>query len=175
MARKRKKDRQSPRRPRRYDVEMVRDFLEHLMWEVRIKHFENSPSAPLVYDSSGKGVNPELLDQLVKYGRKYPGSPALLPVTEFDRTGWDEEDMKCQMGRFKAFLYAVRGEQMEALECLGSLFEEALECAAMGWKDKDHVPAHVWTKESFYKAFGDVLDEFDEDEGQNDDPDGEDE
>ena len=43
----------------RYDVKMIRDFLDHLIWEVRIGHFENT-TAPGT-------INPELMDQIAKY------------------------------------------------------------------------------------------------------------
>ena len=43
---------------RGYDVEMIRDFLDHLMWELRIVHFENT-------NPSGTDHN-ELMSQLAK-------------------------------------------------------------------------------------------------------------
>ena len=41
----------------RYDVEMIRDFLEHLTWELRVQHFENTAEVGT--------PNDELVDQLM--------------------------------------------------------------------------------------------------------------
>ena len=40
--------------PEGYDLEMIRDFLHQLLWEVRVSHFDNTNAKP---------NNPELTEQ----------------------------------------------------------------------------------------------------------------
>ena len=50
-----------PGRTHRYDPAMIRDFLDHLLWELRAAHFEHA--------HPGK-FNPELADPLARYALK---------------------------------------------------------------------------------------------------------
>lgn len=50
------------RAPKGYPVEQIRDFIQHLLWEARIAHFEATNPGT---------VNPELVDELAVYSRKY--------------------------------------------------------------------------------------------------------
>ena len=106
-----------------YDLEMIRDFLDHLMWELRVVHFENT-NAP----GTDHG---ELMSQLQKYQRKYPGSTALMAMTVMKTDGYSQDDI----GRARRKLRWMRAQQaedaIELLEALEPVFEEALTCAAM--------------------------------------------
>jgi len=65
-----------------YDPEMVRDFIEHLKWELRIKHFENTRRIGTQH--------PELAEQLEKCIRKR-NTKGLLYANQIDRAGLAEE------------------------------------------------------------------------------------
>ena len=62
-----------------YDTEMIEDFLEHYLWETRASLFEQG---------NAKGINPELVEQLAKYIKKY-GPVGFSPYTILER----EEDL----------------------------------------------------------------------------------
>jgi hypothetical protein len=62
-----------------YDLEMIRDFLEQLLWEVRVSHFDNTNVKP---------HNPELAEQLRKYHRKY--GRTLVPLVKLQKDGLTE-------------------------------------------------------------------------------------
>ncbi len=98
-----------------YNVTMIRDFLDHLAWELRIGHFENT-TAPGT-------INPELADQLAKYMRKYHCGLLIGDVTSESR---DSEGF----AKLRATRAQEREQQLKALESLTSLFDEALLCAS---------------------------------------------
>jgi hypothetical protein len=110
--------------PRRggYDVDMIRDFLEQLLWEVRIEQFE-STAPPGV-------VNPELAEQSEKYLRKY--GVALQVDTCIDGDGATEAQRRRAEEHWREAQANLTAEQVGHLEALRELFEEALECAALG-------------------------------------------
>jgi hypothetical protein len=107
---------------RRYDATMIRHFLEHLLWEVRIvnEEYKQDPVTP----------NPELVEILARYSKMY--GTALLEVTALDPSGLTEE----QFRRLRTRVGAQRKEMFAAylahLEALTPLFEEALLCAGRG-------------------------------------------
>jgi hypothetical protein len=103
------------RRKGGYDVAMIRDFLDHLAWELRIGHFENT-TAPGT-------INPELAEQLAKYIRKYHCGLLIGDVTSESR---DSEGF----AKLRATRAQEREQQLNALESLTSLFDEALLCAS---------------------------------------------
>lgn len=113
---------------------------------------------PLTED---EGIHPELLDQLVKYQKKYPGSPFLLPTTQVDTTGWEEEDMRARIAEYKAAKHDMRGEDTAAFERLARVFETALQCIEIQVRD-GALPTTIVTKESFYRQFGDAYDDADD-------------
>ena len=65
-----------------YDLDMVRDFLDQLLWEVRVSHFDNTNENP---------HNPELAEQLQKYHRKYHRT--LVPLVKLDTNGLTAEQI----------------------------------------------------------------------------------
>ena len=99
-----------------YDSGMIRDFIDHLKWEVRTCHFENV-SAP-------NALNPELIDQLAKYQRKR-GCFGLL-TGQLTREKPDAD----ALAEWKARRAGEMQTYIDALELLEPLFQEAVFCAA---------------------------------------------
>ena len=129
---------------RRYDPEMIEDFLNHLLWEVRIAHHENANRVR----QTGK-LNPELVDQLGRYFDKY-GSTLRLP-NQLDGDGASDAEIK----RALEILTVEIGEkgcdaQMAHLEALRGLFESAVSLIRL-WNEHDGKldgePVRVWTVE----------------------------
>ncbi|MFC1633654.1 hypothetical protein ACFL5Z_02325 [Planctomycetota bacterium] len=108
-------------RKRQYKAEMIRDFLDHLRWELSICHFENTHT---------KGpMNPELVDQLKKYMQKY-NTVGLMEAVVVNREGVPENIADQAIARFhKAKAESVE-QSIRALDLLEPVFEEALNCIA---------------------------------------------
>ena len=104
---------------KRYDVEMIRDFLDQLRLEVRLRMLENT---------EGPGErHPDLLAELRKFAEKYDAGLLL---------AWDLRPEGCTGEEYEAvrsYLRKARGEgrrlQLEHLDALEELFREALRCA----------------------------------------------
>jgi hypothetical protein len=107
---------EKPSEARCYDVEMIRDFVDHLLWELRISHFETT--------GTGGGLNPELVDQLERYMRKRQ-TVGLLMGHQADRNIPREK-----VQQFREALNALRQRQIDRLEALRPLLNEALFCAS---------------------------------------------
>ena len=120
-----------------YNVEMIRDFLEQLLWEVRLQHFENVKSLRALdatqdlegafkaaTETSATGV-----EQLVKFHKHYASGLVFnnyidgRNASEAETTEYVKEFLKVNIQR--------RDEQVGHLEALQKLFEEALQCAKM--------------------------------------------
>jgi hypothetical protein len=119
----------SQRQPKGYDIEMIRDFLAHLMWHLRIQIHESQtgPDAP---------VNPELVEQLKFYIRKR-GTVSLIFNHAFSQKPTREEELE-----FRRTLATLRKCQLQCLESLQHLFDEAFDAASrpgsmstIGFKD----------------------------------------
>lgn len=108
---------------KRYDLTMIRDFLDHLLWEVRISHFET------VMRKRGKAdtTSSELVETLSKYNQKY-GS-VLQPILSVKRDGLSDEELNRAMANANAALAPIREDEIRALESLQSLFASALKAA----------------------------------------------
>ena len=65
-----------------YDIEMIRDFIEHIQWELRIRHFENTRKIGTEHS--------ELREQLVNCIRKR-NTKALLYTNRIDKAGLAED------------------------------------------------------------------------------------
>ena len=102
----------------RYDVEMIRDFLDHLTWEVRILHYESI--------NEDDSLNPKLEDHLAKYTRRYKA--VLLAETELDYEGLPAAMVQRARNCWKAARVRATAEQLQHLEALAGLFKEAIEC-----------------------------------------------
>ena len=109
-----RKKRKGPSEARCYDVAMIRDFLDHLLWELRISHHESQTSK----------INPELAEQLEKYQKKRQTVGLLFA------TGIDGNPDPDKYRQFQTLRGEVRKSQLLCLEALQSLFREALESAA---------------------------------------------
>jgi hypothetical protein len=103
-----------------YDVPMIRDFLDHLLWEVRIVHFE-STAAPGT-------INPELGEQLKKYMSKY--HCALMRATDLVGEGLPEATFQRAARYWRTARQEVTASQIAHLEGLQGLFREAMDCAS---------------------------------------------
>ena len=103
---------------KRYDVEMIRDFLEHLTWELRILHYESI--------NEDDAINPKSEDQLAKYSRRY--NAVLLAETELDYEGLPAAMVQRARHYWKAAQVKATAEQLHHLEALAGLFKEAFEC-----------------------------------------------
>jgi hypothetical protein len=103
---------------KRYDVEMIRDFLEHLTWELRILHYESI--------NEDDTINPKLEDRLAKYSSRY--NAVLLAETELDYEGLPAAMVQRARNYWKAAQVRATAEQLQHLEALAEVFKEAFEC-----------------------------------------------
>jgi hypothetical protein len=114
------KDEKRPKRPsesRRYDVEMIRDFLDHLLWELRIAVHESQ-------STDRTKTNPELVDQLQKYQKKRQTMGLLFATAVEEKPTLPEK-----AAQLRKLLGEFRKSQLLRLEALLSLFSEAFENA----------------------------------------------
>ncbi|MHC4539734.1 MAG: hypothetical protein ACYS74_08140 [Planctomycetota bacterium] len=119
--RKRLLNKGSKRAKRHYDVEMIRDFLDHLLWELRINHLENT--------NPGCEVNPELCNQLAKYIKKY-NTAGLMAAMSIDTDGVPEDVAEQALRTFHIARAQSSQEAIDALESLEQTFEVAFKCAS---------------------------------------------
>ena len=119
LKRKRCKPRRSAR-PRRYDVEMIRDFLDHFRWEYVVNHFEN------IHELGT--INPELVDQLAKYATKYK-TRGLMASLELDSEGLSEETVSQATAVLRDIRAGHADLVLAALDALQPFLEEAFACA----------------------------------------------
>lgn len=85
-----------------YNLQMIHDFLEHLLWEHRIFNFE--------YRTGNKVTNPELVESYQKFYRRY--GVALLPLNYIrndvhDPKLWAEADSKYRTQLMEASQSAI--------------------------------------------------------------------
>jgi hypothetical protein len=118
-----------------YDVPMIRDFLEQLTWEVRIRLFE---------DTAMRGtVNTELLEQVRPYQTKY--GTALLPGTVFVTEGLTAAEVVEAEADFRAVSRVKHAQELAALESLSGLFGSAFRVIENEIPAPDiHVSARQW-------------------------------
>ncbi|MFC1766483.1 hypothetical protein ACFL6U_30935 [Planctomycetota bacterium] len=104
-----------------YDIEMIKDFLVHLGWELRVKHFECTHE---------KGAhNPELIEQLKKCMLKR-NTVGLLYANRIDKGGLAEHKAQEAIENIQTASAMEAQEALDALDILEPIFEEALECAS---------------------------------------------
>jgi len=104
-----------------YDAEMIRDFLDHLSWELSICHFENTHKMG--------ATNPELIDQLKKYMRKY-NTVGLMAAVVVNKEGVPEDVANQAIESFRKAKAESVEQSLRALDLLKPVFEEALSCIA---------------------------------------------
>ena len=102
---------------KQYDPDMIEDFLEHLLWDVRTAFHEDT-HAP-------NALHPELCDNLRRFFKKY--GAFLLPATDIDPTGVTEAEMEEVVQTCRQVLMERHRAWIEHLEALEGLFTTALE------------------------------------------------
>lgn len=119
-----------------YDVNMVRDFLDHLLLEVRVQQYENQLAlrgmeAGLDATSANdevKAKEAKIIDeQFTHYLKKY--ECALISTNVIDDKGATSEEKDRFVKKLYQLNIARREEQIGHLEALAGLFDEALSCA----------------------------------------------
>ncbi len=104
-----------------YDVQMVRDFLEHLLWELRTAEYENTRDDPKI-------INPELAANLARCIQKR-GTAALWIAHRITHEGTTEEERRRWGPEVSAVLAKNLGKAVHHLESLQDVFGLALWCA----------------------------------------------
>jgi hypothetical protein len=101
-----------------YDVDMIRDFIEHLTWSLRVDHFE--------WTSGHKAFNQELDAQLARCARKR-SVPRLVSQfsLEKDKPELTNQEMQEARRQFSTYMAKRRDEQLGHLEALKDLLDEA--------------------------------------------------
>jgi hypothetical protein len=100
---------------------MIKDFLDHLLWELRINHMENT--------NPGMKPNPELSEQLAKHMKKYH-TIGLMEAIRINPCGMPEDEANETIESFHVALAQRSLEAIEALETLQPTLETAFECAS---------------------------------------------
>jgi len=109
------------KRNKSYDTEMIKDFLQHLLWEMRVLHFEST--GPV-----GR-FNPELTASLKPYFQRR--GRHLFPVHEVVADHGTPEEEAVAAGELIRMRHAKQAkEAIEHLEALQEVFEIALHCAS---------------------------------------------
>lgn len=104
-----------------YDVEMIRDFIEHLKWELTINVHENQ---------GNEKVNPELVEMLTKYQSKW-NTMGLMPALELK--GFTQEngfDIQQATESFKQARAKMCQDALDAFKKLEDVFQDAFDCAS---------------------------------------------
>ena len=123
---------------KRYDVEMIRDFLDHLLLELRVHHFEllknlKNYSTTDDLDTLAKMMENQtsvsLVEQFLPFQKKYQS--ALIRVNAYDKKNASDAEVKAVITTVTKRTLANRDKQIGNLEALKDLFDEALECAKM--------------------------------------------
>lgn len=115
-----------------YDVVMIRDFLEHLLLELRVQQYENVRALRSLRScedfEEAKRVaaetSPTLIEQLKKYHLKY--STSLLPANVIDGEGATDKEVKDFVEAFLTHNIEVRDAEIGHLEALQDVIDEAL-------------------------------------------------
>ncbi len=132
---------------------MIRDFIDHLQWELRIRHFENTREI-------GTG-HPELGEQLENCIRKR-NTKGLLYMNRVDKAGLAEDEAQQAINVIREGMAAEAQDALDALDVLDPIFEEALECAS----HPDDLLARSINLREFLKSMEEREEQGDED-GEN--------
>jgi hypothetical protein len=90
-----------------YNVQMIRDFLKHLEWELRLRYFE--------YTQPAGTVSEELVDLLAEYQKKR-NCIGLLATNKIDTEGMtNEEEAEAGLERWRAVMAQRTQESLEAM------------------------------------------------------------
>jgi hypothetical protein len=153
MKRKKKPSERRERPRSGYDLEMIRDFLDHLLWELRISHHETT--------TSHGAVNPELVDQLTKYVKKRQTAGLLFTVGFHEKVADLADREPEKYAEFQRVKGELRKSQLICLEALlNSLIPEAMD-AAKGGMDMGILQFQTLDDAiGFYKPSRDYMDGF---------------
>jgi hypothetical protein len=125
-----------------YDVEMIRDFMDQLIWSLRVDHFE--------FTAGPRALNPELVEEVKRCALKR-GILRLLSLftVRKDKPELTAEQMQLARRMFAENQARERQEQLRHLEALHDVLDEA--CAhAAGRVIEIVVPASKILDGSFY-------------------------
>lgn len=121
-----------------YHVQMIRDFLDHLLLEVRVQHFENLKALRALDTTEelgsalrGQPVGPgdAIIQQFMKYQAQY--NSCLVAAQAIDGTNASDTEMRAATIAVLTKNLEKRDEQIGHLEALQELFDEALACAKL--------------------------------------------
>lgn len=120
-----------------YDVQMIRDFLDHLLLELRVQHYENVKALRTLTASedirkafaAAAEPSERIVDQFMAFQAKYAST--LLAANAVDGTNATEEEAREFSRAFLERNIQRRDEEIGHLEALQELFDEALLCAKM--------------------------------------------
>jgi hypothetical protein len=107
--------------PRRYDISMLRDFLDHLLCELRL--------AKAGFSAERNGAVGELSKLANVYRQKY-NVPGMLEQFVLENDLAAGADLEAAEAIFAAIFADLRGAEIGRLEELQGLFDEALRCCA---------------------------------------------
>jgi hypothetical protein len=135
-----------------YDVQMISDFLDHLLLELRVQQYENQKLLKSLGSTDDlatamkvtEETSQKLVQQFAAFQKKY--QTALLPSNVIDGKNATEAESKGVMTAVLRGMSAKRDEQIGHLEALQDLFKEALHCARLPFgfdKDGNPIQAHV--------------------------------
>src|SRR6516165_9769432 len=105
----------------RYDRRMIRDFLSHLLWELRAAEFDYQQQR-----CEAAGSHPELDEVLDRFFQKY--GVGLLPLAMVDDRDATPAQVWAARREVRSTIRAKRRLQLRLLEALWPVLEEALEC-----------------------------------------------
>lgn len=103
---------------KKYDAEMINDFLRHLRSEVAACRFHNTHEQ--------QSLSPDVLAEITKYSEKYQIC-GLLPVIEPDATGVPQEQKKDLWDKVRAARAREMQAALDAFETLESVLVEAIQ------------------------------------------------
>ncbi|HWL09726.1 MAG TPA: hypothetical protein VNQ76_15045 [Planctomicrobium sp.] len=130
-----------------YDVQMVRDFLEQLLLELRVQHYENLKALRALESTNdmkqayAAAAEPSdsIINQMTVFQSKY--ATALMASNVIDGDDATEREVKEFAKELLQTNIERRDSQIGHLEALQDLFEEALMCARVPFGiDRDGNP-----------------------------------
>lgn len=111
---------------RKYDLAMIRDFLDHLKWELRISVFE--ATHPI------GATNPELVEQLAKYMERYDVI-GLLPFASAENLSTESVEP------IRHYVAKESQKYLDHLDALDACLKMAFQCAQC---DEDGYPVQIF-------------------------------
>ena len=113
---------------------MIRDFIEHLKWGLRVCHFEHVSKRGPVNDAGyvDRPISPDLVEQLRKFTKKR-GCLSLIVgavVNSQEATSLPPDDRELAGDLLDALLAEMADRDLKMLESLEPRLREALACAS---------------------------------------------